>query len=315
MSAEYNPKTPLEEIDPDDSLGLYLKEISQTPLLTHEQEISLFKRIERGKTASEGFAGNPQASNREELRKLIEDGDAAFAHVINANPRLVINFAKKYRGRGVPFLDLIQEGNIGIIRAAKKFEYQRGYKFSTYATWWVQQAVTRAIVDQGRTIRIPFRMGDKIKRLYRKSDELTQLFGRQPKAEELADALETTPKKVEDMKQIALNQISLEKPTGEEEDSEVGDFIEDENAQMPPEEAAQNLLNEDLSKALELLPPREALILRLRKGMADGISYTLEEVGRKMGITRERVRQIEAQALSRLRHSSHKRKLIGYLEK
>jgi len=314
MSAEYNPKTPLEEIDPDDSLGLYLKEMSQTPLLTHEQEISLFKRIERGKTASEGFADNPQASNREELRKLIEDGDAAFGHVINANPRLVISVAKKYKGRGVPFLDLIQEGNIGLIRAAKKFEYQRGYKFSTYATWWVQQAVTRAIVDQGRTIRIPFRMGDKINRLYRKSDDLTQLFGRQPKAEELADALETTPKKVEDMKQIALNPISLEKPTGEEEDSEIGDFIEDENAEMPSEKTTHNLLNEDLSKALETLPPHEALILRLRKGMADGMSYTLEEVGRKMGITREHVRQIEAQALGRLRNPSHRRNLMDYLE-
>jgi len=233
--------------------------------------------------------------------------------VINANPRLVISVAKKYRGRGVPFSDLIQEGNIGIIHAAKKFEYQRGYKFSTYATWWVQQAVTRAIVDQGRTIRIPFRMGDKIKRLYRKSDELTQLFGRQPKAEELADALETTPKKVENMKQIALNPISLEKPTGEEEDSEVGDFIEDGDAKMPSEETTQNLLNEDLSKALETLPAREALILRLRKGMADGMSYTLEEVGRKMGITCERVRQIEALALSRLRNPSQRQKLIDYL--
>ncbi|HMK07798.1 MAG TPA: sigma-70 family RNA polymerase sigma factor, partial [Anaerolineales bacterium] len=243
----------------------------------------------------------------------IEDGWAAREHLITANSRLVISVAKKYMGRGVPFLDLIQEGNIGLIRAAKKFDYRRGHKFSTYATWWIRQAVTRAIADQGRTIRVPVHMGDQINKLLRISHQLTQRLGRDPSTDELADALTVTPKKVENMIQVARRPLSLETPTDEEEDSVLGDFIEDEESPAPAETVTQSLLREHLHEVLNTLPPREVRILQLRYGLLDGQSYTLEEVGRKMGVTRERVRQIEAQALSRLRHPSHRRRLSDYL--
>ena len=217
-------------------------------------------------------------------------------------------------GRGVPFLDLIQEGNIGLIRAAKKFDYRRGHKFSTYATWWIRQAVTRAIADQGRTIRVPVHMGDQINKLLRVSHQLTQKLGRSPTTDELAQALDVTPKKVENMVQVARRPISLETPTDEDEDSILGDFIEDKESPAPTTTVTQNLLKEQLQDVLGSLPPREVRILQLRYGLLDGQSYTLEEVGRKMGVTRERVRQIEAQALSRLRHPSHLRILVDYLK-
>jgi RNA polymerase primary sigma factor len=304
----------LSHVDADDTVGLYLKEVGRVPLLTAEQEVSLAKRIERGKRAREAMAAGPTTVRRRlELRTTVEDGWAAREHLITANSRLVISVAKKYMGRGVPFLDLIQEGNIGLIRAAKKFDYRRGHKFSTYATWWIRQAVTRAIADQGRTIRVPVHMGDQINKLLRVSHQLTQRLGRDPSIDELADSLEVTPKKVENMIQVARRPLSLETPTDEEEDSVLGDFIQDEESPAPVELVTLNLLREHLQEVLNMLPPREVRILQLRYGLLDGQSYTLEEVGRKMGVTRERVRQIEAQALSRLRHPSHRRRLADYL--
>ncbi len=304
----------LANIDTDDTIGLYLKEVSRVPLLTATEEVELAQRIERGRMAREELAkGNVSSRRRAELRRLIEDGWAAREHLITANSRLVISVAKKYMGRGVPFLDLIQEGNIGLIRATKKFDYRRGHKFSTYATWWIRQAVTRAIADQGRTIRVPVHMGDQINKLLRVQHQLTQRLGREPTVEEVADALEVPPKKVENMIQVARRPLSLETPTDDEEDSVLGDFIEDDEAPPPDDTATYNLLREHLGEVLNGLPPREVRILQLRYGLLDGQAYTLEEVGRKMGVTRERVRQIEAQALSRLRHPSIRRKLRDYL--
>ena len=304
----------LANIDTDDTIGLYLKEVSRVPLLTADEEVALAQRIERGRMAREELAkGNASPRRRTELRKLIEDGWSAREHLITANSRLVISVAKKYMGRGVPFLDLIQEGNIGLIRATKKFDYRRGHKFSTYATWWIRQAVTRAIADQGRTIRVPVHMGDQINKLLRVQHQLTQRLGREPSVEELAEALDVPPKKVENMIQVARRPLSLETPTDDEEDSVLGDFIEDDEAPPPDDTATYNLLKEHLGEVLNGLPPREVRILQLRYGLLDGQAYTLEEVGRKMGVTRERVRQIEAQALSRLRHPTIRRKLRDYL--
>ena len=311
---EPKPADDLANIDTDDTIGLYLKEVSRVPLLTATEEVELAQRIESGRMAREELArGNVSNRRRVELRHLIEDGWSAREHLITANSRLVISVAKKYMGRGVPFLDLIQEGNIGLIRATKKFEYRRGHKFSTYATWWIRQAVTRAIADQGRTIRVPVHMGDQINKLLRIQHQLTQRLGREPTVEELAETLEVPPKKVENMIQVARRPLSLETPTDDEEDSMLGDFIEDDEAPPPDDTATYNLLKEHLGTVLDSLPPREVRILQLRYGLLDGQAYTLEEVGRKMGVTRERVRQIEAQALSRLRHPSIKRRLRDYL--
>lgn len=311
---ENKPSDDLANIDTDDTIGLYLKEVSRVPLLNAVEEVELAQRIESGRMAREELArGNVSSRRRIELRSLIEDGWSAREHLITANSRLVISVAKKYMGRGVPFLDLIQEGNIGLIRATKKFEYRRGHKFSTYATWWIRQAVTRAIADQGRTIRVPVHMGDQINKLLRIQHQLTQRLGREPTVDELAETLEVPPKKIENMIQVARRPLSLETPTDDEEDSMLGDFIEDDEAPPPDDTATYNLLKEHLVTVLDSLPPREVRILQLRYGLLDGQSYTLEEVGRKMGVTRERVRQIEAQALSRLRHPSIKRRLRDYL--
>jgi RNA polymerase primary sigma factor len=304
----------LSAIDADDTIGLYLKEIGRVPLLTAAEEVSLAKRMEKAKFGRERLAkGGLMPKKRADLQAVIEDGMAAREHLITANSRLVISVAKKYIGRGVPFLDLIQEGNIGLIRAAKKFDYHRGHKFSTYATWWIRQAVTRAIADQGRTIRVPVHMGDQINKMLRVSHQLTQDLGRDPTTDELGDALSVTAKKVESIIQIARRPLSLETPTDEEDDSVLGDFIQDEDSPEPVEIATHNLLKEQIAEVLNGLPPREVRILQLRYGLLDGESYTLEEVGKKMGVTRERVRQIEAQALSRLRHPIHRRKLRDYL--
>jgi RNA polymerase primary sigma factor len=304
----------LKHIDTDDTIGLYLKEVSRVPLLTAEEEVELAQRIERGRMAREELARGKVSSKRKtDLRFLIEDGWAAREHLITANSRLVISVAKKYMGRGVPFLDLIQEGNIGLIRATKKFDYRRGHKFSTYATWWIRQAVTRAIADQGRTIRVPVHMGDQINKLLRTQHQLTQKLGRDPSIEELANALDVIPKKVENMIKVSRRPLSLETPTDNEDDSVLGDFIEDNEIPAPDVTATYNLLREHLELVMDTLPPREVRILQLRYGLLDGQAYTLEEVGRKMGVTRERVRQIEAQALSRLRHPTIRRKLRDYL--
>jgi RNA polymerase primary sigma factor len=307
---------PLEvaNLDIDDGVGLYLKVVGRVPLLTAQEEVDLAKRIERGKEARILMANGPLSpSLREEMQELVEDGWAAREHLITANSRLVISVAKRYIGRGVPFLDLIQEGNIGLIRATKKFEYQRGHKFSTYATWWIRQAVTRAIADQGRTIRVPVHMGDQINKLLRTSHRLTQRLGREPTLDEMAKELDVPVKKVETMIQVSRRPISLETPIDEDEDSVLADFVEDRESAAPADTVTHSLLRQHLDEILLDLPPREVRILQLRYGLMDGQSYTLEEVGRKMGVTRERVRQIEAQALSRLRHPSRRRKLLGYL--
>ena len=311
---EHNNENLLEAIEADDTVGLYLKEIGRVPLLTAPQEVDLAQRMERGKDARENLGEEKVASKDiERLEQLVEDGMAAREHLINANSRLVISVAKKYIGRGVPFLDLIQEGNIGLIRAAKKFDWRRGHKFSTYATWWIRQAVTRAIADQGRTIRVPVHMGDQINRLLRASHQLTQELGRDPTVAELAEALNVTVRKAEQMIQVARRPISLETPTDDEEESVLGDFIPDEDSPAPAEVVTSQMLREQLSDILSTLPPREVRILQLRYGLLDGETYTLEEVGKKLGVTRERVRQIEAQALSRLRHPAHARKLRDFL--
>ncbi len=304
----------LSQIEIDDSISLYLKEIGRVPLLTAEEEISLAKRMEKGREARKQLTqGVDDWDERERLLWLVRDGQAAQEHLIKANSRLVVSVAKKYVGRGVPFLDLIQEGNIGLIRAVKKFDYRRGFKFSTYATWWIRQAVTRAIADQGRTIRVPVHMYEQINRLTRTSRQLVQELGRDPTTEEIADELGVTPRKVEHIMRVSQRPLSLEMPVGEEEDSYLGDFIEDEDADAPGDAAGQQLLREVIDEIFQSLTPREVRILQLRFGLVDGYSYTLEEVGKKFGVTRERIRQIEAQALSRLRHPSRSRKLRDYL--
>ncbi len=315
---DHNNENLLEAIEADDTVGLYLKEIGRVPLLT----AAAGSRPGAAHGARQGgarHAGRRQrqraAKERDRLEQMADDGMAAREHLINANSRLVISVAKKYIGRGVPFLDLIQEGNIGLIRAAKKFDWRRGHKFSTYATWWIRQAVTRAIADQGRTIRVPVHMGDQINRLLRASHQLTQELGRDPTVAELAEALNVTVRKAEQMIQVARRPISLETPTDDEEESVLGDFIPDEDSPAPAEIVTTQMLREQLSDILATLPPREVRILQLRYGLLDGETYTLEEVGKKLGVTRERVRQIEAQALSRLRHPAHARKLRDFLQR
>jgi RNA polymerase primary sigma factor len=305
----------LSAIDIDDSISLYLKEIGRIPLLTAEQEVSLAKRMEAGRNARRRLSkdGKLLAEEHQHLRELVKDGQAAQEHLIKANSRLVVSVAKKYVGRGVPFLDLIQEGNIGLIRAVKKFDYRRGYKFSTYATWWIRQAVTRAIADQGRTIRVPVHMYEQINRLARVSRQLVQELSRDPTVAEIAEELGVSPKKVERIIKVSRRPLSLEMPVGEEEDSFLGDFIEDDEASSPIDEASLQLLREQINDIFSSLTPREVRILQLRFGLVDGYSYTLEEVGKKFGVTRERIRQIEAQALGRLRHPSRSRKLRDFL--
>ena len=312
--SDFDDEAPLDAIRVDDSIGLYLKEIGRVPLLSREEEIALAKRMEAGKAAQARLAvPDLDLKTRVELNALVQDGLAAREHLVQANSRLVVSVAKKYMGRGVPFIDLIQEGNIGLIRAAKKFDYTLGNKFSTYATWWIRQAVTRAIADQSRTIRIPVHMGDQINKLLRTTHRLTQELGRDPSPEEMADALDLATEKVENMLQVARRPLSLELPVDEEGDSELGDFIENEEAAAPADVVSFSILRDLLHDVLEALPPREVRILQLRYGLVDGQTYTLEEVGQKLGVTRERIRQIEVQALSRLRHPAHARKLRDFL--
>jgi RNA polymerase primary sigma factor len=302
------------ELDSDDLLSLYLKEVGRIPLLTPEEEVELARRIERGRAAERRLAqGGLSPEERRRLEEIVADGRAAQEHLILANTRLVISVAKKYAGRGLPLSDLIQEGNIGLIRAVKKFDWRRGHKFSTYATWWIRQAVTRAIADQSRTIRVPVHMGDQINKLMRLQQQLAQELGREPTPEELSEAMGIPRARAEQLLQMARQPLSLETPTDDEEESVLGDFIEDRGTASPAEAVSQQMLREILHEALATLSPREARILQLRYGLADGRSYTLEEVGRKLGVTRERVRQIEAQALARLRHPTYARKLREFL--
>lgn len=292
----------LANVETDDMVGIYLKEAAGVPLLTHYEEISLAKRIELGRQARDELAvGGHTREEIDALNDAIESGWEARERLIISNSRLVISVAKKYMSRGVPFLDLIQEGNIGLMRAVKKYDHERGYKFSTYATWWIRQAITRAIADQGRTIRVPVHMSDQISKLNRVQHQLKQQLSRDPTRQELAIELGIPIKRVEAMMKAARRPLSLEMPVYDEGDASLGDFIEDKEGISPDDAAYQNILKDYLVNLLGELPPREVRILQLRYGLVNGERCTLEEVGRKMGVTRERVRQIEAQALRRLR--------------
>jgi RNA polymerase primary sigma factor len=304
----------LANIDSSDLVGLYFKDAARHPLLTAQEEVVLAKRIERGLKAREELSdrNNLSPQQQQELHALVDDGWLAVETLITANSRLVISMAKKYVGRGVSFLDLIQEGNIGLIRAVKKFDYQRGYKFSTYATWWIRQAVTRALADQGRTIRMPVHMSEQLTKMFRTQHELRQGLGRDPKVEEIAEALKVPSTRVQYMMQVAQYPLSLESPTTFEGGSVLGDFIEDFESPDPDETATHSLLRQQLEQVFEELPPREVRILKLRFGLTDGKKYTLRETGEKMGVTRERIRQIEAKALQRLRQPRIWHKFRGY---
>ncbi len=304
----------IDAIDSGDSVGLYLSQVGRVPLLTRDEEVELAKRIERGRRVRDNLARGPVSpKQRVKFERLIQDGMAAREHLIMANSRLVISVAKKYVGRGVPLLDMIQEGHVGLMRAVKKFDYRRGHKFSTYATWWIRQAVTRLVADHGRTIRIPVHMGDRINRMLRSRHKLTQELGREPVREELAECLEVSPQDVDYMLRVAQRPLSLEKPTEQEGDAVIGDFIEDLDAPAPEEITLQEILEDRVQELLETLPHREALVLRLRYGLESGEVHTLKEIGEKMGITRERVRQIEAQALRRLRNPGLRRELVDFV--
>ena len=304
----------LSAIAADDTISLYLKEMARVPLLTSDEETVLAKRLEKGRKAAKKLRKVPYDTNEADLlRAEVRDGDRARDHLIKANTRLVVSIAKKYMGQGVPFSDLIQEGNLGLMKAVEKFDYRRGYKFSTYATWWIRQAITRALADQGRTIRVPVHMSDRIRKLHQVSRQLEQTWGRKPTPEELAEEMDLEASKVRWMLRVSRHPVSLERPVGEEEDSELGNFIEDEDAPTPPDAAYHHLLQEKLEDVLSTLTPREARILRLRFGLQNGRSYTLEEVGKKFGLTRERIRQIEGQALRKLRHPRRSRHLRDYL--
>ena len=299
-----------------DTVEIYLKEMARVPLLNLEEEVALAQRILRGREAqcqALSLVGKGKAHLRKQLDELIRDGLQARDHIIKANTRLVVSIAKKYIGRGVPFLDLIQEGNLGLMKSVEKFDYKRGFRFSTYATWWIRQTVTRAIADQGRTIRLPVHMSDRIRQLNRASHDLEQGLGRPPTPEELACRLELPARKVHWMLQVAKIPLSLESPVGEEDDSELGLFLEDETTPTPAQAIYQKMLRERVDEILDSLSPREARIIRMRFGLDDNRPYTLEEVGAKFGLTRERIRQIEAKALRRLRTPYYARRLRDYL--
>jgi RNA polymerase primary sigma factor len=309
----------LSAISTDDTVALYLKEMARVPLLSLEEEVGLAKTLCRGRDARRDLERmeNGQVKfdteERENLEQSIEEARLAREHLIEANTRLVVSIAKKHLGRGVPFLDLIQEGNLGLMRAVEKFDYTLGYRFSTYATWWIRQTITRAVADQGRTIRVPVHMNDQIRRLYKTARRLEQEYDRRPTPEEIAQEMGLQPRKVRWILKVSRYPLSLERPVGEEEDRELGSFIEDDSIPPPDQSAHQHLLHDRVEEVLNTLTPREARILRLRFGLQDGRSYTLEEVGQKFGLTRERIRQLERRALRRLRHPRRSRQLRDYL--
>jgi RNA polymerase primary sigma factor len=298
-----------------DPVRLYLKEIGKVPLLTAELEVSLAQAVEAGLFAGEKLQepGLPQALRRD-LELIVLEGVLAKRHLVEANLRLVVSIAKRYVGRGMLFLDLIQEGNLGLIRAVEKFDYTRGFKFSTYATWWIRQAITRAIADQARTIRIPVHMVETINKVVRLQRQLLQDLGREPTPEELSDKLDLPPAKVREILKLAQEPVSLDTPIGEADDSHLGDFIEDSDAVVPGEAASFLLLKQQLADVLHELGDREKKVIELRYGLTDGRSRTLEEVGQEFGVTRERIRQIESKTLLKLRHPSRAAKLRDYLE-
>ena len=315
LSDDYEPVIDMSRISSDDTVGLYLKEMARVPLLNSEEELDLAKRIELGRAARRD--ANKQTTlltRRVDLESRVNDGLLAREHLIKANTRLVVSIAKRYIGRGVPFLDLIQEGNLGLMKAVEKYEYQRGFRFSTYATWWIRQTISRSIADQGRTIRVPVHMVDRIRQLYRTTHEMEQKLGRTPTNEELAESIGVKADKVDWMLRVSWLPLSLESPINDEdEESELGQFVEDQVTPSPVQSTYTNLLREKIQAVLDSLPPREARILRLRFGLENGRAYTLEEVGVKFGLTRERIRQIESKALRRLRHPRRARQLKDYL--
>ncbi len=311
----------------EDPVRMYLKEIGKVPLLSAEEEIDLAQKMEEGAVAKEKIVilkKRKEEASEDELAELNEEikaltkvqdaGDEAKKRLAEANLRLVVSIAKRYVGRGMLFLDLIQEGNLGLIKAVEKFDYRKGYKFSTYATWWIRQAITRAIADQARTIRIPVHMVETINKLIRVSRQLLQELGREPTPEEIAEEMNMPVERVREILKISQEPVSLETPIGEEEDSHLGDFIQDDNVPVPADAAAFTLLKEQLEEVLGTLTEREQKVLTLRFGLEDGRARTLEEVGKEFNVTRERIRQIEAKALRKLRHPSRSRKLKDYLE-
>jgi RNA polymerase primary sigma factor len=305
----------LEYISIDDSVSLYLREMSRVPLLSVDEELDLARRMEKAQISRvELIKGNGRlvGKRRTDLEQLIQDGFIARDYLIKANTRLVVSIARKYIGHGVPFLDLIQEGNLGLIRAVEKYDYKRGFRFSTYATWWIRQSITRAIADQSRTIRVPVHMADRLRMLYKTSQEMEQELGRSPTVDELATQMEVTSGKVEWMMQVAQPTISLEMPVGDEDDSDFGMYVEDESSPSPAQIVYQNMLRDRVDQVLSTLSPREARILRLRFGLGHDRPYTLEEVGQKFGLTRERIRQIEGKALRHLRQPCVARLLREY---
>ena len=310
----------------EDPVRMYLKEIGKVPLLSADDEIAYARKIEDGAAAAEklknleimlesaeGEEKETLEKEKKELGYVVADGEMAKQKLAEANLRLVVSIAKRYVGRGMLFLDLIQEGNLGLIKAVEKFDYRKGYKFSTYATWWIRQAITRAIADQARTIRIPVHMVETINKLIRVNRQLLQDLGREPLPEEIAEKMDIPVERVREISKISQEPVSLETPIGEEEDSHLGDFIQDDNVPVPAEAAAFTLLKEQLVEVLSTLTEREQKVLRLRFGLDDGRARTLEEVGKEFNVTRERIRQIEAKALRKLRHPSRSRKLKDYL--
>ncbi|MBX7253633.1 MAG: sigma-70 family RNA polymerase sigma factor [Candidatus Promineofilum sp.] len=309
------PLFDLSNVPIDDSVGLYFREMGQQQLLSAEEEVQLAMEIEAGRAAEERLASGT-VTDPNEIDRLVnvrEIGDAARAHLIRANTRLVVSIAKKYRGRGLQFLDLIQEGNVGLMKAVEKYDYRRGNRFSTYATWWIRQAVTRALANHGRTIRIPAHLGGRISKLYQVAQELEQEYGRQPTAEEIAENMDLPADRVRWMLRTSRQPVHLERPVGDESDAELGDFIEDIEAPAPAETVAQTMLTEEIGDILDQLTPREARILRLRYGLQDGESRTLKEVGEMFGLSRERIRQLEKEALRKLRHPNFAGHLRQYL--
>jgi RNA polymerase primary sigma factor len=316
-NTDMDPSASFSRAPSDDTISLYLREMSKVPLLNMEQEVSLAKRYEAGRAARDQLiiqGSNCPDDERLFLEAVEEDGLLAREHLIKANTRLVVSVAKRYNSRGVPFLDLIQEGNLGLMKAVEKYDYRRGFRFSTYATWWIRQTITRSIADQGRTIRVPVHMVDRIRVMYKSIHVLEQKLGREPTIDELAALLDTPKQKVEWMIRVSWLPLSLETPINDEEgESELGDFVEDKEIPTPSQSVYTKLLSEKIEEILESLPFREARILRLRFGLENGRFYTLEEVGRKFGLTRERIRQIETKALRRLRHPRRSGQLKEYL--
>jgi len=313
---DMDPYTNSGQISGDDAITLYLREMSHVPLLNREEECALAICIENGKAAQEELNkldGNATAQQKEELEKIIEDGSEARTHLIKANTRLVVSIAKRYVNRGVPFLDLIQEGNLGLMKAVEKYDYTKGFRFSTYATWWIRQTITRSIADQGRTIRLPVHMIDRIRQMYKQVHELEQTLGRTPTIDELSKAMDIDREKVSWMLRVSWIPLSLESPINEEEDeSELGHFVEDKETPTPMQNLYSKLLKEKVNDVLDTLPCREARILKMRFGLEDGKYYTLEEVGQKFGLTRERIRQLETKALRRLRQPQKSQQLRDY---